>query len=224
MNNKNTHDLRTGYDTVAQDYAERISSELEHKPLDRSLLEEFAERVRDIGLIADIGCGPGHVGRYLHDLGVGVVGIDLSPRMIECARELHPTIEFQQADMMDLPVAKGTWAGIVAFYSIIHIPRNSLVATLREFRRVLQPEGLLLLAFHVGAGVLHMDECLGHRVSMDLEFYSSDEIDEYLTSAGFQLEWSTERDPYPPEVEYQSRRGYILARRGETANATRSQV
>jgi SAM-dependent methyltransferase len=219
MSDQSGHDPRTSYDTVADDYTTRIAAELRHKPFDRLLLDQFAEQVRDLGWVSDIGCGPGHVARYLHDRGVRVVGIDLSPRMIECARKLHPIIEFRQADMEALPVANGTWAGIVAFYSLIHVPRDRVVATLREFRRVLRPRGLLLLAFHIGAGVVHLDEWWGHRVSVDFVFFCSGEVERYLTAAGFEVERSTERDPYPPEVEHQSRRGYVLARAAATTDA-----
>lgn len=212
MNDHRLHDPRASYDAVADDYASRIAAELERKPFDRMLLDQFAEQVRDLGRVADIGCGPGHVARYLRDRGVDVVGIDLSPRMIECARKLHPAAEFQQADMEALSVPAETWAGIVAFYSLIHVPRERVVATLREFRRVLRPRGLLLLAFHVGAKVVHLEEWWGHRVSVDFVFFRSDEVKSHLTAAGFEVERSTERDPYPPEVEHQSRRGYILAR------------
>jgi SAM-dependent methyltransferase len=212
MSDQSAHDPRTSYDRVADDYSSRIAAELQHKPFDRLVLDQFAERVRDRGWVADIGCGPGHVARYLHDRGVHVVGIDLSPRMIECARKLHPTIEFQQADMETLPVPNEAWAGIAAFHSLIHVPRDRVVTTLREFRRVLKPRGLLVLAFHIGAGVVHLDEWWGHRVSVDFVFFCSDEVERYLMAAGFEVEQSKERDPYPPAVEHQSRRGYIVAR------------
>lgn len=219
MSDQTTHDPRTSYDVVADDYTARIAAELQHKPFDRLLLDEFAEQVRDLGWVADVGCGPGHIARYLHDRGVRVVGVDLSPRMIECAQTLHPTIQFQQADMEALPVPNETWAGIAAFYSIIHVPRDRVVATLREFRRVLRPRGLLLLAFHLGTDVVHLDEWWGHQVSVDFVFFRSDEVERYLTAAGFEVERSTERDPYSPEIEHQSRRGYILARAGATTDA-----
>ena len=104
MSDQSAHNPRASYDAVADDYTSRIAAELQHKPFDRLLLDQFAEQVRDLGWVADIGCGPGHVARYLHDRGVRVVGIDLSPRMVECAPKLHPTIEFRQADMEALPV------------------------------------------------------------------------------------------------------------------------
>jgi len=219
MSDQSAHDPRTSYDLIADDYTARIAAELQHKPFDRLLLDQFADQVRDVGWVADIGCGPGHVARYLHDRGVRVVGIDLSPRMVECARKLHPTIEFQHADMAALPISKETLAGIAAFYSLIHVPRAHVVPTLREFRRVLQPRGWLLLAFHIGAEVIHLDEWWGRRVSLDFVFFRSDEVQGYLTAAGFEVERSTERAPYSPEVEHQSRRGYIVARAGATTDA-----
>src|SRR5262249_45822260 len=105
MSDQTSHDPRASYDAVADEYTSRIAAELQHTPFDRQLLDQFAERVRGLGLVADIGCGPGHVGRYLHDRGIDVVGIDLSPRMIQCARRLTPAMEFQQADMTALPTA-----------------------------------------------------------------------------------------------------------------------
>lgn len=68
-------DVRDGYDSAAEAYAEHLAAELDHKPLDRHLLNRFAEGARDRGLVADLGCGPGHVARYLHEHGVTVVGI-----------------------------------------------------------------------------------------------------------------------------------------------------
>lgn len=219
MNDQSASDVRTSYDAVADDYTSRIAAELDNKPFDRLLLDQFAEQVRDLGWVADLGCGPGHVVRYLQDRGVPVVGIDLSSRMVQCARKLHPNIEFVQGDMEALPVVGEAWAGIVALYSLIHVPRDRVVATLREFRRCLRPRGLLLLAFHLGAEVVHLDEWWGHRVSVDFVFFRSEEVEEYLRAAGFAVQQSMERDPYPPEVEHQSRRGYILARTASTTDS-----
>ena len=54
-----TRDLRSGYDRVAADYAEQLYDELRHKPLDRELLDQLAARAGGLGLICDLGCGPG---------------------------------------------------------------------------------------------------------------------------------------------------------------------
>jgi trans-aconitate methyltransferase len=59
-------DVRTSYDRVADEYVARIYGELQHKPFDREMLDRFAARVKPHGLICDLGCGPGHVARYLY--------------------------------------------------------------------------------------------------------------------------------------------------------------
>jgi SAM-dependent methyltransferase len=208
-------DCQTSYDLVADEYVRRIFDELQHKPLDRQLLDRFAARVRDLGPACDLGCGPGHIARYLQARGVEVCGVDLSPAMVERARRLTPGVEFCQGDMMALEVSDGAWAGIVAFYSIIHIPRGDLAQALRELWRVLRPGGILLLAFHIGDDSIHLDEWWGQKVCVDFFFFRSEEVAAYLREAGFAIEEIIEREPYP-DIEHQSRRAYIFARRPQT--------
>ena len=202
---------RESYDELAATYTERIFSELAGKPLDRHLLNRFAEDVRGHGLVADLGCGPGHVARYLHDQGVRMLGIDLSPRMIDSARQRSPDIEFRVGDMRTLDLPDGALAGIVALYSLIHIGEPEMGATLRELRRVLAPGGLLLVAFHVGEETVHRDELWGHPVSLDFRFLMPSPLVARLVEAGFVVLERVEREPYP-EVEHPSRRCYLLAR------------
>jgi SAM-dependent methyltransferase len=208
-------DCQTSYDLVADEYVQRIFDELQHKPLDRQLLDRFAAGVRDVGPACDMGCGPGHVSRYLHEKRVQVCGIDLSPAMVERARRLTPGVDFRQGDMIALDAPDGAWAGIAAFYSIIHIHRNDMALALGELLRVLRPGGVLLLAFHIGDDTIHLDEWWGQKVCVDFFFFSSEEVAGYLRAAGFEIEEIIERAPYP-DVEHQSRRAYIFARRPKT--------
>ena len=212
MDPEKTATVQASYDRVARKYVEQLFNELENKPLDRSLLDRFAANVR--GPVCDLGCGPGQVARYLHSKGVEVFGIDLSPGMVEQALQLNPGIEFRQGNMLSLEDSPESWGGIAAFYSIVHIPREEMTVALRECRRVLRPGGLLLLAFHVGEEILHRDEMWGEDVSLDFIFFRSDEICAWLKDAGFEIEEAIERDPYP-DVEHQSRRAYIFARKPE---------
>ncbi|MGA2422591.1 MAG: class I SAM-dependent methyltransferase [Terriglobales bacterium] len=213
MNDNLTRSIRESYDRIADEYARRISDELQHKPLDRELLNRFAAEVAGRGEVCDMGCGPGHVARYLHDAGTTVFGLDLSPRMLEEARQLSPDISFRQGNMLALDLSDATLAGIAAFYAIVNIPTESLSLVFREMQRVLQPGGLVLLAFHTGDEVLHEDELWGRPISMDFFLLQPSAIRQHLEEAGLAVEEIIEREPYSPEVEYQSRRAYIFARK-----------
>jgi SAM-dependent methyltransferase len=202
-------DIRASYDSAASAYAEHLSSELAQKPLDRHILNRFAEAVSGRGLVADLGCGPGHIAKYLHERAVTVCGIDLSPEMVRCATHLCPDLEFRVGDMrsLDLPVA--SLAGIVAFYSIVHFGASELGAVFRECRRVLVRQGLLLLAFHIGDETVHVDELWGRPVCLDFRFYRPSEVISLLHDAGLIVTESVEREPYEG-AEYPSRRCYLL--------------
>jgi SAM-dependent methyltransferase len=210
--NDPTDSIRESYDRLAEEYARRIFDELQHKPLDRELLDRFARETDGRGDVCDMGCGPGHVARHLRDAGASVFGLDLSPRMLEQARKLNPDIPFREGNMMSLDIADGTLAGIAAFYAIVNIPRQSLALAFREFRRVLRPEGLLLLAFHMGEEIIREEELWGQKISMDFLLFQPSEIKAGLEAAGLTVEEVVEREPYP-DVEYPSRRAYIFARK-----------
>jgi SAM-dependent methyltransferase len=206
-------EVSASYDRVADEYARRIHAELEHKPFDRELLDGFAARVKDRGPVADVGCGPGMVAAYLAAQGVtSVFGVDISPKMIAHATELYPGLEFRVGDFTSLDAPDDSWAGITAFYSLIHKPRTEVQAVLREFHRVLMPGGLLLIAYHVGKEVRHAQEWWGTAVDIDFVFFETGEMLTYVWNAGFDSELDVEREPYP-DVELQTRRGYILARK-----------
>jgi ubiquinone/menaquinone biosynthesis C-methylase UbiE len=211
--------VRESYDRVADEYARRMFSELENKPLDRELLRRFALEVKGRGEVCDMGCGPGHVARYLRDEGGDVFGLDLSAGMLEEARRLNPDISFREGNMLALDLADASLAGISAFYAIVHLSREALPQVFREMARVLKPGGLLLLAFHIGDEMLHRDEWMDRPVSLDFQFFSPQASRRDLEAAGLVVEEIIEREPYSPEVEHQSRRAYVFARKGHSAFA-----
>ena len=204
-----TERFRTSYDTAAEAYARDVFHELDHKPFDRSVLDQLAADVQ--GRVADIGCGPGHVARYLYERGVDVTGIDLSPQMIEVARRLTPEVEFQQGNMLDLAsFPSGAFAGIVALYSLIHIERPDIPTALSELHRLLAPGGLLLLSFHKGTHTVHADNLWNVPVDLDFFFFEPEEMEAFLQQAGFLLDARLERAPYPG-VEAETHRVYLRA-------------
>jgi SAM-dependent methyltransferase len=211
MTEDNATKLRSSYDTLASQYASRIYDELRNKPFDRAILDRFAARVRDAGLVCDLGCGPAQIARYLAGQNCRSFGLDLSHGMLLEARRLNADIEFVEGSMLWLPVTSGSLAGIAAFYSVIHLTREQLPVASAEFARALRPGGRMLLAFHLGVTSERTTELWGHKVDFNVTLLETSEVCETLQSAGFAIEDAQERAPYAPDVEYQSHRGYILA-------------
>jgi SAM-dependent methyltransferase len=204
--------LNENYDLLAEEYARHLFHELENKPFDQEILKRFSKEVS--GEVCDMGCGPGQVARYLRDLNVEIFGLDISERMLEEARKLNPDIHFEVGNVLSLALPEASLSGTVAFYLICNIPRDSLPQLFQEMMRVLMPGGLLLISFHNGDNeTIHENERWCNLISLDSFLYRPSFIRKLLEEGGFHIEDIVERDPYPPDVEYQSQRTYIFARK-----------
>jgi SAM-dependent methyltransferase len=204
--------LRRSYDAVAAEYALRISGELAHKPFDRARLLDLVARVAGHGVIGDVGCGPGHVTAFLAAAGAEVIGLDVSPAMVDEARARHPGLRFEVTDLYALGDAPGRFAALVLFYVLIHAEGDALDAALLACHRALMPGGLLLAAVHLGEAPLTLAEWWGSPVALTFRFFAATELDDALRRAGFAILRSETRDPYP-EVEHAAHRAYVLAAR-----------
>jgi SAM-dependent methyltransferase len=210
-----SEEIRLVYDRVASVYADKFDRELDGKPLDRALLDAFAELVRGRGRVLDVGCGTGHIGAYLADRGADVEGVDISPAMIERARALHPNVRFRVGDMLALDDGDGAIAGISAAYAIVHLLPEDVARAAAEWRRVLAPGGWLLVSFHVGNERFHLDEFIGEKVAVDYTFHERAAVEADLERAGLEVEARLERKG-DAAVEHPSFRAYLLARRRPT--------
>lgn len=208
------HAIRTAYDTVADDYARLLRTELDARPLDRAMLAAFAELVRaaDAGPVADLGCGPGRVTAHLHALGVDAFGIDLSPEMVAVARRSHPGLRFEQGTMTGLDLADASVGGVLAWYSTVHTPPEQLPRVFAEMARVLAPGGWLLTAFKAGDRRRHLSSGYGHELSLDVWWTPPERIAELLAGAGLVVDAQLVREPGGDEPR-QGRQAYLLAYR-----------
>ncbi|HEY1823940.1 MAG TPA: class I SAM-dependent methyltransferase [Trebonia sp.] len=214
-------DTRASYDTVADSYAGLTRHLLDETPQERAVLASFADMVRAQGggTVADVGCGPGRITAHLRQLGVDAFGIDLSPGMIAVARRDHPGLRFDLGSMTELALADASMAGLVAWYSLIHVPDDEVSSVFAHFRRVLRPGGPLLLGFHVGDGSrLKTQGYGGHPMKVFVHRRRHDQMIAWLKDAGFAVE--TCRTLTSAESKLG---GIILARRqvpGRSTNQT----
>ena len=211
---------RDGYDAIARPYAETFRAELADSPLDRPVLAAFAELVRKRhpgGPLIEVGSGPGHVTAHLRGLGLAIRGIDLSAAMVDLARREHPDLTFDVGEMGALDASDASLAGLVAWYSIIHVPPAHLPAMFAEFHRVLEDGGHLLVAFQVGDDVLHFDEAFGHRVSLDFHRLRPDAVAALLDDAGFDLLAQLVRAPDPGSAATRIPQASLIACKRPTA-------
>lgn len=147
--------IRLAYDLASQEYFRKFIDELECKPFDRKLLQQFTNRIVTGKPVLDIGCGPGHTTAHLASLGLKATGVDLSSKLIEIAKAAFPQSSFEVGNFFDLSHKSSSIGGVLAFYCIVHLSPNELLPAFLEIVRVLEIGGVLLLAFHVGSEVIH---------------------------------------------------------------------
>jgi ubiquinone/menaquinone biosynthesis C-methylase UbiE len=175
--------------------------ELDQKPYDRSLLDEFSRYFAPASVIHDVGCGPtGHISRYLQARGLHVIGSDISGKCIEIASACHPEMEFLVMDMANLKLDDQSIDGIVSYYSIIHTPKRSIPAIFQEFRRVLKKKGKLLVSVKGGDQEGYLQEFLGFRTRVYFTHFQKEEIARFLTENGFGILSLESRNPLEGEI------------------------
>ncbi|MFE7167440.1 class I SAM-dependent DNA methyltransferase [Streptomyces sp. NPDC057616] len=205
---------RVSYDAIAKPYSEQFADHLGDRPLDLALVTAFAELVRASGTapVADVGSGPGYVTARLGALGVPAFGVDVSPGMVALARQAHPGIRFHVGSMTSLDLPDATLGGVLALYSVIHVPDEHLPTAFAEFHRVLVPGGHVLLGFQSGdeAGHLRLTERFGHDIALDYYWRTPDAVAEPLTKAGLHLRARVLREPTGEEKRP---RAFLLAQK-----------
>jgi SAM-dependent methyltransferase len=170
--------IRQAYATKAREYVELFGSSDKVHADDLSLIEHYLS-LRP-GAVLDIGSGPGHLTEYLRTLNVDACGIDLVPQFIDHARNTYPDGRYELGSFRQLAVANGSVFGILAWYSLIHVPPEDLAGVLVELRRVTANGATLVIGFFDGDRL----ESFEHAVATAY-YWPVDQLAAQLQDAGF---------------------------------------
>jgi ubiquinone/menaquinone biosynthesis C-methylase UbiE len=193
---------RRAYNLAAQKYHDLFRNEMNEKEYDRTLLDKFAERFSEGAIICDAGCGPsGHIGRYVYEKGIEVIGIDIADKCIVLAQKYNPKMRFELGDISQLHFGDEVFDGIISYYSIIDTPKRYITVVFDEFRRVLKKGGYLLVAVKAGTDEGYVNELLGIETEIYFSLFTEAEILSYFEQGGFEVEYLDKRNPYDFEIE-----------------------
>jgi ubiquinone/menaquinone biosynthesis C-methylase UbiE len=147
VNEPHRRAVESGYDLMAEKY---LTTRDPYDPLALTALEDLASFLPAAATVLDLGCGAGvPVTRWLADNGFTVTGVDVSARQLDLARKNVPEGTFLKADMTELAIAPESFDAVVAFHSIIHVPRTEHHTLLADVHRCLKPGGVFLTTMTV---------------------------------------------------------------------------
>jgi ubiquinone/menaquinone biosynthesis C-methylase UbiE len=191
---------RRSYNLAAEKYFIDFKDEMKQKEYDRIFLQEFSHDFTPKSTICDVGCGPGHITRYVSEMGLSIFGIDISEKCIEVARRENPGITFHVMDMAKLNIADKSVDGIISYYSIIHTPKRFQPLLFREFKRVLKIGGKIAIVVKKGDSEGYVYELEGFKTSLYFAHFKEAEIWSYLEASGFKVDLIKTRPPYDFEI------------------------
>lgn len=183
------------YNKVAEKYTDQYFSDKTDIPL----IDKFLSFLPKKATILDVGCGPGQHTNYMIEKGFNVEGIDLSKEMIRIAKKKVPEGIFSIKDIRNLSFSDNSFDGLLAAYSLIHIPTKELHLTLRGFYRVLKPKGYMLLIVQKGKSDQIVDEPLKEGEKTFINFFTKKRLSNYLSDVGFSIVDMIEKPSSDPD-------------------------
>jgi ubiquinone/menaquinone biosynthesis C-methylase UbiE len=125
--------------------------------------------------ILEVGCGWGDLAEWVvRETGAELVAVDLSPHMVELARERR--VEARVGDVQALPFEDGAFDVAIAAWMLYHVP--DLDRGIAELARVLRPGGRLVVA--TNSRRRHFAQVAREDIDGRLEFADRAEVEEYV--------------------------------------------
>ncbi len=175
-----TDDVSKAYSSPTFDAEALLGTAISAEDPDRVLIEPWATGVD--GVILDVGSGTGRWTGHLASLGHQIEGLEPATRLVELARQTHPSVTFHHGTITDLSDSPKRWAGLLAWYSLIHLGPDELPDALVALRMAVEDGGGLLMSFFSGPSL----EPMYHPVATAYQ-WPLPELAQALETAGFQV-------------------------------------
>ncbi len=191
MSEEHRRTVEAGYDRIAERY---LATKDPQDPLALTALEELASHLSPAAAVLDLGCGAGvPVTRWLVEKGFAVTGVDISDKQLELARRFVPGATFVKSDMSELSLPPGSFGAVVAFHSIIHVPRADHPALLADIYSWLEPGGSFLATLTVTDFEGRDDDWEGWGAPMAWSHYDERATLAMLRESGFEIVYAEPR-------------------------------
>ena len=191
MRDEHRKTVEAGYDRVAEPY---LATKDPEDPLVLAALEKMSQHLPPGAAVLDLGCGAGvPATRWLAERGFAVTGVDLSGKQLDLARRTVPAATFIKADMTRLDFGSGTFDAVVAFHSIIHVPRGEHPALIAAVHRWLGPGGLFMATLTVTDYEGEDGDWEGWGAAMRWSHYDAETNRKMLREAGFDILYAEPR-------------------------------
>lgn len=175
-----TDEVKDAYGAQARDVTGMLGAEVSAADPDRAVIEPWADKVK--GRILDVGSGTGRWAGHLAGLGHDIDGLEPVEQFVNMARKAHPAVPFRLGAIDDLADSDDRWAGILAWYSLIHLGPDDLPNALALLRSVLEDDGTMLMSFFAGTRL----EPFNHPVTTAYRWPLPD-MARALDQAGFEV-------------------------------------
>jgi SAM-dependent methyltransferase len=131
------------FDALGAEYEKAFAGSKTH----RHSLEWLLARLAPGSRVLDVGSGTGRpTAETLADAGHEVLGIDISPVMVELAARQVPGATFRCADIRDVPLADASFDAVCVYFSLLQLDREEQTDLVRHLVGLLKPGGYLVLA------------------------------------------------------------------------------
>lgn len=193
------------YDDIAKEYVNEFFEDTS----DNKYIDIFLNSLNGKKIL-DVGCGNGKDCKYILEKGFNINGIDLSIGMLNIAKEKVPNCNFEIMDITEITYPDDSYDGIISNCSLFHIPVEELPKTLKSFKRVLKPDGKLLLILQEGNGEKMVEEPYRPGIYIYIKYFSKNEIQKLLQEYGFEIDYLLKKES-PNKLELGNKKIIVLS-------------